>query len=178
MDKQKKITHLKFMIGIIKKIIILVNEKIRLMKDYDAFKEALGMRESSGRYDIVNPWGYLGKYQFGMERLCDLGYTEKVNGSLEWITGCSEEIFLNSPQLQDLVFFKHVEDLKKQVYKHFSHYLDRKVNGINITVSGLVAMAHLTGMNGAKQFFKGSDFADANGTKGSDYLKRFSGYNI
>ena len=68
MDKQKKITHLKFMIGIIKKIIILVNEKIRLMKDYDAFKEALGMREYSGRYDIVNPWGYLGKYHYVCHR--------------------------------------------------------------------------------------------------------------
>lgn len=43
-------------------------------KGYEAFLLALGLRESSGRYDVVNPYGYLGKYQMGEAALIDAGY--------------------------------------------------------------------------------------------------------
>lgn len=42
--------------------------------DWSALKESLGYTESGGRYDIVNPWNYLGKYQFGEARLADIGW--------------------------------------------------------------------------------------------------------
>ncbi len=41
---------------------------------YDAFLNALGLRESSGRYDVVSTYGYLGKYQMGELALIDVGY--------------------------------------------------------------------------------------------------------
>ena len=34
----------------------------------------LGFRESGNRYDIVNSYGYMGKYQFGKSTLKGLGF--------------------------------------------------------------------------------------------------------
>jgi hypothetical protein len=74
-------------------------------KDYEAFLSALGSRESSGRYDVENPWGYLGKYQMGEAALIDAGYylqdgTAQNDWRGEW-TGkdgvWSKEDFLSSP---------------------------------------------------------------------------------
>ncbi len=45
-----------------------------MKKSYEAFLEALSGSESGGKYDIVNRYGYLGKYQFGEMALMDLGY--------------------------------------------------------------------------------------------------------
>jgi len=74
-------------------------------KDYEAFLSALGLRESSGRYDVENPWGYLGKYQMGEAALIDAGYylqdgTAKNDWKGKW-TGkdgvWSKEDYLSSP---------------------------------------------------------------------------------
>jgi len=40
----------------------------------EMFLNAIGHRESSNRYDVVNKWGYMGKYQFGRKTLKNLGY--------------------------------------------------------------------------------------------------------
>lgn len=42
--------------------------------DYDAYRHAIGVHESSGVYDTVNSIGFIGKYQFGAAALTDLGY--------------------------------------------------------------------------------------------------------
>ena len=44
--------------------------------EYERFREAVGMRESSNRYYIVNTLGYLGKYQFGKSTLRRFGITD------------------------------------------------------------------------------------------------------
>ena len=36
-----------------------------MIKTLDDFYKDLGIREASGRYYIVNDFGYLGKYQMG-----------------------------------------------------------------------------------------------------------------
>ena len=59
------------------------------INQHDMFLDAIGMRESSNRYDVVNGWGYMGKYQFGKRTLKSLGYN------------VSREEFLNSPYLQE-----------------------------------------------------------------------------
>lgn len=38
-------------------------------KSFVGFKEALAYRESRGNYFVVNPYGYMGKYQFGKSAL-------------------------------------------------------------------------------------------------------------
>ena len=44
-----------------------------LGKNYMGFKEALAFKESRGNYFTVNDFGYLGKYQFGVETLKVIG---------------------------------------------------------------------------------------------------------
>ena len=33
--------------------------------ELEHFLNAIGHRESTNRYDVVNKWGYMGRYQFG-----------------------------------------------------------------------------------------------------------------
>lgn len=142
-----------------------------LMKPYSDFAADLGARESGGRYDIKNKLGYLGKYQFGLARLTDLGLCRRkpgttgyANSCFEWVPPHSEEEFLGSPTLQDEMFRKHVSDLKRRVGRF---------------TSGLVAGAHLLGMGGVKDLlFEGVVGEDANGTKITSYIARFSGYEL
>ena len=56
---------------------------------HQQFLDAIGYRESSNRYDVVNKYGYMGKYQFGKSTLKGLGF--KV----------TKEEFLNNPELQE-----------------------------------------------------------------------------
>ena len=58
------------------------------------FLDAIGQRESSNRYDIVNQYGYMGKYQFGPKTLRWLGYD------------ISKEEFLSNPSIQEEAMIK------------------------------------------------------------------------
>ena len=42
--------------------------------DTRLFLNEIGFKESGNRYDIVNRYGYMGKYQFGKKTLEGLGY--------------------------------------------------------------------------------------------------------
>ena len=48
---------------------IPVENKVEVIKDIDLFLHDMGHRESGNRYDIVNQFGYMGKYQFGKATL-------------------------------------------------------------------------------------------------------------
>ena len=55
---------------------------------YRDFLDALGERESSGDYTVVNSYGYLGKYQFGELALIDVGYyTADETSENDWQKG-------------------------------------------------------------------------------------------
>ena len=45
-----------------------------IIKDHNKFLEDIGFRESSGNYQAVNQFGYLGKYQFGRKTLNSSAY--------------------------------------------------------------------------------------------------------
>jgi hypothetical protein len=65
------------------------NPKLEIkLTGHQQFLDAIGHRESGNRYNIVNKYGYMGKYQFGKATLKGLGI--KV----------SNEEFINSPELQ------------------------------------------------------------------------------
>jgi len=149
---------------------------------YNAFIIALGKRESNNNYGIVNSWGYLGRWQFGKPRLWDLGYS--VDG---WHPRfrkkrvvITKEYFLENKDFQDYIMRLHVTQLRNIFLnkKRYSKYLDKIINGVLITVSGLVAGAHLKGLGGVRKFLKGKDNADALGTKISEYISKFAGYDL
>lgn len=133
----------------------------------DTFLDAIGMRESSNRYDVVNGWGYMGKYQFGKRTLKALGYN------------VSKKEFLNSPYLQEQAMLDLLHH-NRNILKSYIEYWDGKtIHGKRITESGILAAAHLAGPGNVKKFFKkGVEFKDGNGTKMTSYLTQFSGYKL
>jgi hypothetical protein len=133
----------------------------------DLFLDAIGMRESSNRYDVVNGWGYMGKYQFGKRTLKALGYN------------VSKKEFLNSPHIQERAMLDLLEHNRKILNNYIEYWDGKKINGKTITESGILAAAHLAGPGNVKKFLKeGKEFKDGNGTKLTSYLTEFSGYRI
>jgi len=176
---------LKEQIELLKRLIKLVTELLKKKlkkneKDYKAFCLAVRKRESGNNYKIVNTLGYLGAYQFGMARLCDLGYTVRSYGStgydnddFRWKFQYSTKAFLGNPKLQDFIFRKHVVNLIKQIEKGFK---DSTIE--RYTMSGMIMGAHLGGIGGIQKFVLGQDTSDAYGTGVSEYVKRFKGYSL
>ena len=137
------------------------------INETEMFLNAIGMRESSNRYDVVNGWGYMGKYQFGKRTLKNLGYD------------ISKKEFLNSPHIQEMAMLDLLSHNKKILQSYINQYSGVIVDGIEITESGILAAAHLGGPGNVKRYFKkGKQFKDGNGTKPTSYLTKFSGYKL
>lgn len=137
------------------------------INQHDMFLDAIGHRESSNRYDVVNGWGYMGKYQFGRRTLKALGYD------------VSKKEFLNSPYLQEQAMLDLLNHNKKILNNYIEYWDGKKINGNVITESGILAAAHLAGPGNVKRFLKkGEEFKDGNGTKLTSYLTEFSGYKL
>ena len=134
---------------------------------HQQFLDAIGQRESSNRYDVVNSYGYMGKYQFGSKTLKGLGY--KV----------SKEEFLNNPELQEQAMLDLLRHNKKKLKRFIDKYEGKTVHGIYITESGILAASHLAGQGNVRKFFrKGYEFKDGFGTKMTSYMSQFGGYNL
>lgn len=137
-------------------------------KNHNTFLNALGHRESGNRYNVINTYGYMGKYQFGRKTLNGLGYKDVTN-----------EEFLSSPQLQEEAMQKLLEHNHKKLRKQIRKYCGKVVNGVYITESGILAAAHLAGQGNVKRFFrKGYEFKDGYGTKMTSYMSQFSDYQL
>ena len=138
-----------------------------LGKSYLGFKEALAYKESRGNYYIVNELGYLGKYQFGAATLQVLGIYNPNN-------------FLYNTELQEKAFLAYMQRSKWVLRKEISKYVGKKINGVVVTESGILAAAHLAGPGSVKKFLKSygaNNIEDAFGTSITYYMKKFSGYD-
>jgi len=135
--------------------------------ELENFLYAIGHRESTNRYDVVNPWGYMGRYQFGRRTLKGLGF--KV----------TKKEFLSNPQLQEEAMMALLLHNKEKLQKYIDVFDGKTINGMLITESGILAAAHLGGQGSVKRYFKnGKVFKDGNGTKITSYMEKFSGYDI
>lgn len=136
-------------------------------KSFEGFKEALAFRESGGRYDAVSSFGYLGKYQFGKSTLKRFDIHDV-------------KLFLESPELQENTFMASCS-LNKWILKdEIKSKVGKKLNGIEITESGILAAAHLAGTGNIKQYLVTNGryrFKDAFGSSMQHYLKKFGGYD-
>lgn len=133
-----------------------------------SFREALAFKESQGKYGVVNSLGYLGKYQFGMTTLRLFG----VHDSLT---------FLNSPKLQERVFIKNLRYNHELLEDYIQEYGGKNVGGVEITESGILAAAHLSGVGGVKRYLKTDGKGrsrDAYGSSVRTYLRKFAGYDL
>jgi len=137
------------------------------IKTHHDFLDAIGFRESGNRYDIVNKYGYMGKYQFGKSTLKGLGF--KV----------TQDEFLNSPYIQEKAMQALLEHNQKKLKKQIEKYCGQTINGVYITKSGILAAAHLGGQGNVKKFFRnGSEFKDGFGTNITTYMEQFGGYYL
>jgi len=131
------------------------------------FLNAIGFKESGNRYDIVNRFGYMGRYQFGKKTLRGLGF--KI----------SKEEFLNSPEIQEQAMYELLKTNKKHLKKYIEKYDGEVVHGVLVTESGLLAAAHLGGAGSVKKWFRtGKIRKDGNGVKITTYMQQFSGYDL
>ena len=134
------------------------------------FREALGESESGGRYGIVNDEGYSGKYQWGPDRLADYN---KAMG-----TSYSMEEFLANPDVQENAQAWHEDDIMNYVFeKGLDRYLGKTVSGVTMTPEAMIAMGHLGGKSGMRQFIEsGGEYnpSDSLGTSLRDYARKFS----
>jgi len=131
------------------------------------FKEALGFKESQGKYHVINTLGYLGKYQFGKSTL------KRFN-----IYNTSE--FLKDSKLQEDAFLALCSVNKWILIRDIKRFVGKRINGTIITESGILAAAHLAGAGNVKRYLRsyGSEqFEDAYGTSIKYYLKKFAGFD-
>lgn len=136
-------------------------------KSYIGFKQAVAIKESQGLYKLVNPFGYMGKYQFGKSTLRALG----IKNTKE---------FLNNPTLQERAFKALLSKNKWELRKEIARYEGKVIKGVKVTESGLLAAAHLAGATSVKNFLKTNGkkgFRDGFGTSLKSYIRKFGGYD-
>lgn len=146
------------------------------MKSYADFCAAMRMSEDSGEYGGENSLGYLGAYQFGLARLCDLGVTRRIAGTkglnnycFEFIPPMTKETFLSNPIMQDRLFDQHVAKLKRQFLVGLKPE----------NLSGAIAAAHLIGYQAAIEYLRfGKITKDANGVGVDAYFEKFRGFDV
>ncbi|WP_196889910.1 peptidoglycan-binding protein LysM [Aureivirga sp. CE67] len=138
-----------------------------LGKSFIGFREAIAFKESRGNYNMVNSLGYVGKYQFGKTALKHF----KINDTQK---------FLNDPVLQEKAFIALCSVNKWILRKEIKQWVGKKVNGIEVTESGILAAAHLGGAGNVKKYLRSrgsNNFKDAYGTSIYVYMKKFAGYD-
>ncbi len=138
-------------------------------KTFDKFLDELGDAESGGNYKAVNQLGYMGKYQFGMSALKQIGL-----GSV------TKEQFLDNPELQEASIRMLLKENKKILASYIGKYQSRVIGGIYITESGILGGSHMA-PQGVIDFLTSDGekvFKDGNGIPITKYLEKFSGYKI
>ena len=161
------------------------------MKNLDQFLYDMAARESGGNYTIVNTYGYLGKYQMGELALIDAGYYlrdgTKTNDWIGSWTGkdgvTSKESFLATAQAQENAIRAYI-GVQWGYIKSFKldEYVGRTLSdGTVVTESGLLAGAHLKGIDGLRRYITSNgadDNEDAYHTRISSYVRKFAGYDV
>tara|TARA_B100001057_G_scaffold84800_1_gene80623 strand:- start:2038 stop:2676 length:639 start_codon:yes stop_codon:yes gene_type:complete len=141
---------------------------VYLSNDFNGFKELLAFKESSGSFKAINKFGYMGKYQFNLNTLKIYKLKNSKN-------------FINNPELQERVFLINCQRNKWVLRKDIVWFVGTEINGIEITESGILAAAHLSGPGNVKKYLRSSgneDLKDAFGTSISNYLFNFKNYDL
>ena len=150
------------------------NEEIILVKvpqvgkSFTGFAQKMAYKESRGMLHLVNPYGYMGKYQFGRSTLRTVGIYDFQE-------------FLRNAEWQDEAFKALIARNKWELRKEIQKYSGRVINGVEITESGLIAAAHLGGAGSVKKYLRSNGrngFKDGFGTSLSSYIRKFSNYDI
>ena len=150
--------------------IVEVEEESDSRKDILRFLEAIALFESNNRYDVVNPYGFLGRYQFSPTTIRHLGY-DILN-----------EDFLRNARLQDEIMLAYMRENYVSLRPYIEEYNNTNYKGMYITTSSILAGAHFAGAMGMKRFLLNKldsiGTTDANGMTLRRYMTKFSDYNV
>ncbi|NQY29462.1 MAG: hypothetical protein HRT69_08320 [Flavobacteriaceae bacterium] len=138
-----------------------------LGKSFIGFKEAVGFKESQGRYSVINTFGYMGKYQFG-------------KGTLKLIGVYNTRSFIKDPNIQEKAFEANLSRNKWVLRRDIKRFVGRTIGGVKITESGILAAAHLGGPGNVKKYLRSygaNVFSDAYGSSVRYYMKKFAGFD-
>ena len=139
-------------------------------KDILRFLEAIALFESNNRYDVVNPYGFLGRYQFSPTTIRHLGY-DILN-----------EDFLRNARLQDEIMLAYMRENYVSLRPYIEEYNNTNYKGMYITTSSILAGAHFAGAMGMKRFLLNKldsiGTTDANGMTLRRYMTKVSDYNV
>ena len=150
--------------------IVEVEEESDSRKDILRFLEAIALFESNNRYDVINPYGFLGRYQFSPTTIRHLGY-DILN-----------EDFLRNKRLQDEIMLAYMRENYVSLRPYIEEYNNTNYKGMYITTSSILAGAHFAGAMGMKRFLLNKldsiGTVDANGMTLRKYMTKFSDYNV
>ena len=83
--------------------------------------------------------------------------------------------------LQEKAFHANIARNKWILRKDIEWFAGKKIRGVEVTESGILAAAHLAGAGNVKKYLRSNgrdNVEDAYGTSILDYLKKFSGYDL
>lgn len=153
------------------------------------YLKALAQRESS-----MNPAaelnGYIGLFQMGTMAMTDAGYYRPMGTGVNSWGG----VFTGKDGLTSLAQFKASPDIQVKAVTAYinkvqgyissfglGRYIGQTINGVEITMSGILAGAHLVGIGSLKQYLESGGSIiprDGNNVPITDYIAQFGGYSI
>jgi hypothetical protein len=142
--------------------------------EFSRFINDLGYRESRNNWLSVNRIGCFGEWQFAESTLKYLGFRKITLKRFR----TNPYIFPREMQAEALKALIRVNLI---YLKDYEHYKEVTIKGIVITKAGMIAASHLGGAGSLKKFLDSGgriNKKDVFGTSVSDYLKKFSTYDI
>jgi len=172
--------------------------KINIAKSTKQFIDSIAKKESNNNWKAYNEFGYIGKYQFGRSALEEVGhnhvtFNDFVENPEIWPEAEQDKAMLKYMKIHEKYLSEYINEYAGREIQY--HYIDSietytevcldsisnmdSIISIKITKSGIIAAAHLSGVRGVKNFFnKGLNPSDKFGTRLTDYLINYAGFNI
>lgn len=142
--------------------------------EFERFIDDLGKRESGNNWLSVNCIGCFGEWQFKESTVQYLGFKQVTLKKFKR----NPEIF--PPALQRSALESLIK-VNMALLKDYERYIGKTINGVTVTKSGMIAAAHLGGARSVRLFLTSGgrlDKKDTLGTAISNYMKKFSFYDI
>lgn len=149
----------------------VLRNRLSYNRSLENFKFALAQKESSNNWRKYNPYGYIGKFQFGEAALNMTGY-----GHISFYD------FIDNPS----IFPEKDQERAMDSLLHFNAYILKDyfqqyvgtmiLDSVAVTRQGLLAASHLAGPGNVKRFLNTNgryNPKDRLGTSLSDYLISF-----
>lgn len=135
----------------------------------EIFMQRIANIESGGNHRIVNDIGMLGKYQFSLRTIHNLGFD------------VTREQFLNNPDIQDSVMMANIRFNSRELQLYIERYDGKTIKGVKINRAAILAGAHFAGVNGVKAFLTNNNdygITDIYGTSLRMYMQQFSRFSL